>query len=69
MEKTFKQRYFDGECEFSVIDDYIEAWHNSEDDDIALPEYLGLTDEEYFSFVESSDKLQSHLDHLKEAAK
>ncbi len=29
MEKTFKKCYMDGECEFSAIDDCIEAWHNS----------------------------------------
>lgn len=69
MEKTFKQRYLDGECGIDSIDDCIEAWHNSEDDGISLPEYLGLTDEEYYLFVDSEDEFKNHLDHLKEAAK
>lgn len=70
MEKTFTQRYIDGECEFSAIDDCIETWHNSKGGvELTLEEYLGLTDEEYMLFLKTSDELRNHLDHLKEAAK
>lgn len=33
------------------IDDYIERWHNS-DSELSIFEYLGMTEEEYFLWVE-----------------
>ena len=35
------------------IDDYIEKWHDS-DTDCSVFEYLGMTEEEYFLWVENS---------------
>jgi len=34
------------------IDDYIEKWHDS-DTDCSVFEYLGMTEEEYFLWVEN----------------
>lgn len=34
------------------IDDYIEKWHDS-DTDCSVYEYLGMTEEEYFLWVEN----------------
>ncbi len=34
------------------IDDYIEQWHES-DTDLSIHDYLGMTEEEYFLWVEA----------------
>jgi len=34
------------------IDDYVEKWHNS-DSNVMIYEYLGMTEEEYYLWVEN----------------
>ena len=39
------------------IDDYIEKWHDS-DTDCSVFEYLGMTEEEYFLWIEDNSNLK-----------
>lgn len=65
MEKTYKQRYLDGEIEFEEIDDYSFEWGNS-DDPRTLAQYLGLNAEEEDAWVSvSEDALRELLDAQK----
>jgi hypothetical protein len=44
----FFDRYCDGRVDEDAISDGIEAWHDSGDDERRdLPEFLGMTDDEY----------------------
>ncbi|MBO5292749.1 MAG: hypothetical protein J6B10_06160 [Lachnospiraceae bacterium] len=61
-EKTFKQRYLDGEIEFEEIDEYCFQWGIS-DETRTLREYLGLNVEEEDAWVNvSEDALRELLD-------
>ena len=42
---TFKEKYLAGQLEPEEIDDYVEAWNNS-DDERTLAKFLGLDAEE-----------------------
>lgn len=53
---TFMEAYRLGKVEYRDVDDYIEQWHNS-DEDISLSEYLGMTQAEYNVFMLDPDKL------------
>jgi hypothetical protein len=45
---TFLALYGEGQVTAAQADDYVEAWHESgEDETRSLAEYLGMTDEEY----------------------
>lgn len=48
---NFKQQYLSGQCEFAYIDDYVEAWHKAPENGIGLLEFLGLTEQEYESWL------------------
>lgn len=64
-EKTFKQKYIEGGCEFSAIDNYIEAWHgNMGGENLRLFEYLGFTDEEYSFFLKTPSEFETYLNQL-----
>lgn len=65
MEKTYKQRYLDGEIEFEVIDDYSYEWGMG-DDPRTLCQYLGLNEEEEDAWVSvGEDALKELLDRQK----
>ncbi|MBS4193155.1 hypothetical protein KHA94_23930 [Bacillus sp. FJAT-49705] len=49
---------FNGGEGIEDIEDYIEAWHNSDSDE-EIYEYLGMTMEEYFIFVEDDSMLKT----------
>lgn len=54
----------DGFCEVTDIDDYVEAWHENyfdEDGYEKLHDALGFSYEEYTSWVEDSDYLNTIL--------
>ncbi|MGN0298719.1 MAG: hypothetical protein ACI4C1_06000 [Lachnospiraceae bacterium] len=55
MEQTFRERYLAGEIQFEEIDEYVEAWGNS-DTECTLREYLGLTVDEESAWVEGSEE-------------
>ena len=47
-DETFFTRYRAGRATAAQLDDFVEAWHESGDEEQrSLAEYLGLTDEEY----------------------
>jgi hypothetical protein len=56
-DRTFLSKCLDGEACVSEIDDYIDAWHDGEGTR-SLPEFLGLTDEEYAIWVEQPEALR-----------
>ena len=59
---TFFSLYSAGLMEAERIDDFIEAWHNSGDDEKrSLPQYLGMTDDEYAVWVMSHAALPTIL--------
>ncbi len=59
---TFKEKYLEGKIEFEEIDDYIETWNNS-DDEQTLARFLGLNAEEEDVWIENSDEaLKEMLD-------
>ena len=54
-ESDFVERCANGTAEPEEIDDYVDLWHES-DSQLSLPEYLGMTEEEYvFVFLKSSN--------------
>jgi hypothetical protein len=50
-----------------TIDDYVDRWHAGEGDG-SLAEFLGFTEEEYASWVESPDEIDAILRKRKDAA-
>jgi hypothetical protein len=47
-DETFFARYRDGRATAAQLDDFVEAWHESgNDEQRSLAEFLGLTGEEY----------------------
>jgi hypothetical protein len=58
--RTFFSLYSDGLITGDPIDDFVEAWHNSGDDENrSLPEYLGMTDDEHAVWLMSHGALPS----------
>lgn len=48
---NFKQRFIYGLCDFDIIDDEIEMWHESTEHSESLEERLGFTEDEYNAFL------------------
>lgn len=61
MYKTFKERYLADECAMSVINDYAAMWRKLRGPDGALKKYLGLTDEEFKTWLEGGDEALARL--------
>ena len=59
-EKTFREQFLNGECSIDKIDDFIDDWHDG-DSTLPLSEYLGLTEKEYFSFVEKDEQALAEI--------
>lgn len=69
MEKSFKEKYLDGEIEFEAIDDYSYEWGIG-DDERTLAQYLGLNAEEEDAWVSvSEDALKELLDAQRKAGR
>lgn len=48
MDKSFIEKCINGNASLDEIDDYIDAWHDSDSDmELELHEYLGMTWKEY----------------------
>ena len=59
---TFREKYLAGEADFDEIDDYIDVWNRS-DDDQTLAQFLGLNAEEEDVWIDDSDEaLKEMLD-------
>ncbi len=56
FEKSFIEKCLDGEATIFELDDYIEYWHTN-DIDISLQSFLGMTDYEYEQWGKSSDAI------------
>ncbi len=60
--QTFFSLYSDGLIRADQIDDFVEAWHNSGNEEKrSLSEYLGMTDDEYAIWVMSHGALPAIL--------
>ena len=53
---NFIQNCLNGNALLDEIDDYIDRWHSG-DSDMPLHTYLGMSREEYASWIESPDNL------------
>ena len=58
---NFKERFICGICSFGEISDAIETWHESPENGVGLPEYLGVTEQEYGSFLRGGDEVLERL--------
>jgi hypothetical protein len=56
MLRTFMERYLTGEVDADAIDDFVEEWHKGEHA-ASLPEFLGLSDDEYWRWVKDANVL------------
>jgi len=70
---TFVEKYLHGRARPSEIEDFVEQWHEG-NIDCPLPEFLGLTNEEYAHWVEDPTSLWVALlpklrGHLRDLAK
>ncbi|WP_444643216.1 YodL domain-containing protein [Caproiciproducens sp. R1] len=61
---NFKQQYLSGQCDFAYIDDCVETWHKAPENGTGLVEFLGLTEQEYESWLQdgSGKTLQQLLE-------
>ena len=56
--RPFLELYRDGKVSAQEIEDFIEAWHNSEDtEQCPLAEFLGMTEDEYTVWMASRKAL------------
>ncbi|MGW7141139.1 hypothetical protein [Streptomyces xanthophaeus] len=55
---TFVEDALAGNVGLGDIDSYIDAWHDAEDDDLELHEFLGMTWDEYRLWVEKPNSLR-----------
>lgn len=54
--RNFKLKYLDGLVRIEDIDDYVDEWHLG-DSTLELFEYLGLTENEYFHYINTGKLL------------
>ncbi|MET3659163.1 hypothetical protein [Sporosarcina psychrophila] len=53
---NFIDGVLEGDYLLSEVDDFVDAWHDSEDEnDISLQEFLGMTEKEYKLWAEKGD--------------
>lgn len=66
MKKTFAELFINDEIEFEKIDDFVDEWHEG-DSELPIHEYLGLSEQEYAMWVETTDGfLRGYLEDKKE---
>ena len=53
---SFKERYLRGDCSIDIINDYVDMWHAEGEIKKTLPDFLGLSQEEYVCWMISSDE-------------
>ena len=58
---NFMEMYLSGEALPDEIDDFVDSWHES-DSDLSIHEFLGMTREEYLSWVKDPNVLPRILD-------
>jgi hypothetical protein len=52
--ETFAEQFRQGKVTSDQIDDFIETWHNSEED-ISLIDFLGITEDQYARWIEGAE--------------
>lgn len=57
MSKRYVDRVLDGSALWTDVDDYVAAWHEGDSDE-SLPEFLGLTQDEYALWLEQPQALR-----------
>ncbi len=62
---SFVKDYLNGKASPSDIDVYVERWHEGTASDLDLPEYLGLSKEEYSEWATHPSKLEEILESYK----
>lgn len=62
--KTFMTKCILGEAKPDQIDDYIEEWHNTPTE-LSLPDYLGITFDEYDLWIQNSKYIYDIVDDYK----
>ncbi|MFF5802023.1 hypothetical protein [Streptomyces sp. NPDC012746] len=55
---TFVEDALAGDAGIDDIDSYVDAWHDAEDSDLELHEFLGMTWDEYRLWVEKPKSLR-----------
>lgn len=60
----FYDLYMQDRVKIEDLDDFLEEWHRSNSNE-EINEYLGLTEEQYYKWVDDPGKLQSELDLIK----
>ncbi|MEA4822251.1 MAG: hypothetical protein VB122_08525 [Erysipelotrichales bacterium] len=58
--KTFIDLCLDGQADLSDINDFVDAWHEG-DDDRELNEYLGMSDDEYEMWIKNPTSIRHIL--------
>ena len=51
---TFKEQYLNGLCGLEMLEACTEKWHTMEADSISLRDYLGLTEQEYDAYLQTT---------------
>jgi DNA-directed RNA polymerase specialized sigma subunit len=57
---NFIEQLKNGMVTVEAIDDFVDAWHES-DSDLEIYEYLGMTEEEYGEWVMNGDQVLNHF--------
>lgn len=58
MSENYVQDVLSGDALWTEIEDYVEQWHGSEDADISIANFLGMTQGEYDLYVEKPGSLR-----------
>ncbi len=58
MDKSFIEQVMDGQASCADVDDFVDRWHEG-DSTTSLHEYLGMSAEDYGTWVEDQDSLWS----------
>lgn len=62
FENTFLGLCLNGDVIAQEIDDFVGAWHSSEDGNVELWEFLGFTEQEYRAWVKDPDVIFAIID-------
>ncbi len=67
VQMNFRERFIHGLCDIDTIDDEITAWNEASEHSMELPEYLGLSKEEYSVCTEQGNTaLEARLRAMQE---
>ena len=65
--ETFIQLALKNEVQTSEVDIYIDIWHSLYGDILPLHEFLGMSIDEYRSFVDSESNLEKIIENRKKS--